>query len=204
MSPIRRLRPPSEQYWFGTDMLGRDVYSRVVYGARVSLVVGLSVALLSTLGGLAIGLVAGYSRPVDAVVMRFMDGLMSIPPVLLAIALMALTRASLENVVVAISIAEIPRVTRLVRGLVLSLREQPFVEAAVACGTPFVPILLRCLRRRQPAAPQPAILASSDAAEAREPNSATARALAAEPSLERKSGSAARLASAAAKAGASP
>src|SRR5437868_8567615 len=92
LSPIRRLRGPSEQYWFGTDMLGRDVYSRVIYGARISLVVGLSVALLSSAIGLAIGLVSGFNRPVDAVLMRVMDGMMSIPAVLLAIALMALTK----------------------------------------------------------------------------------------------------------------
>jgi peptide/nickel transport system permease protein len=135
MSPVKRLRDPWGEYWFGTDMLGRDVYSRVIYGARVSLTVGLAVAILSTLAGLAIGLVTGFIRWVDAVVMRVMDGLMSIPPVLLAIALMALTKASLENVIVAITIAEIPRVVRLVRSLVLGLREQPFVEAATAAGT---------------------------------------------------------------------
>jgi peptide/nickel transport system permease protein len=143
LSPIRRLRPPSALYWFGTDMLGRDVYSRVVYGARISLTVGLSVAILSTAIGLVVGMVAGFSRPVDAVVMRVMDGLMSIPAVLLAIALMALTRASIENVIVAITVAEVPRVSRLVRGVVLSLREQPFVEAARATGTRVWKILLR-------------------------------------------------------------
>src|SRR5207247_7549005 len=104
ISPIRRLRKPSEAYWFGTDMLGRDVYSRVVYGARVSLWVGFWVAFFSTVIGLAIGLVTGFSRPVDAIVMRIMDGLMSIPPVLLAIALMALTRASTSNVILSITI----------------------------------------------------------------------------------------------------
>src|SRR5262245_29701414 len=132
VAPIKRLREPSATFWFGTDMLGRDVYSRVIYGARVSLVVGLAVALLSTLLGLAIGLVTGYLRRLDAVVMRIMDGLMSIPSVLLAIALMALTKASMGNVIVAITIAEMPRVVRLVRSLVLTLREQPYVEAAIA------------------------------------------------------------------------
>jgi peptide/nickel transport system permease protein len=143
LSPIRRLRKPSEMYWFGTDMLGRDVYSRVLYGARVSLLVGIAVAAVSALVGLVIGLVTGFNRIADALVMRVMDGLMSIPAVLIAIALMALTRASLENVVFAIAVAEIPRVTRVVRGVVLTLREQPFVEAAVATGTSFVTILYR-------------------------------------------------------------
>src|SRR5260370_21628908 len=98
LAPIRRLKWPSATYWFGTDMLGRDVYSRTIYGARVSLIVGISVALLSTSFGLAIGVVAGFTRWVDSIVMRIMDGLMSIPPVLIGIALMALARASLENV----------------------------------------------------------------------------------------------------------
>jgi peptide/nickel transport system permease protein len=143
LAPRLRLRTPSAQYWFGTDMLGRDIYSRVMYGARVSLSVGLAVAALSTIVGLAIGLVSGYLRMLDSIVMRMMDGLMSIPPVLLAIALMALTRPSVENVILAIAVSEIPRVSRLVRGLVLSLREQPFVEAAVATGTRLPAILLR-------------------------------------------------------------
>ena len=141
--PSQRLHPPSAESWLGTDMLGRDVYSRVVYGARVSLIVGLAVAVLSTLLGLAIGLVTGYVRRLDAVVMRVMDGLMSIPSVLLAIALMALTKASIGNVIVAITLAEMPRVVRLVRSLVLSLREQPYVEAAIAAGTTLPRILLR-------------------------------------------------------------
>jgi peptide/nickel transport system permease protein len=143
VSPIKRLRPPSGASWFGTDMLGRDVYSRVIYGARVSLVVGLAVALFSTFVGLAIGLVTGYVRRLDAVVMRIMDGLMSIPSVLLAIALMALTRASMGNVIAAITLAEVPRVVRLVRSLVLTLREQPYVEAAIASGTTLPLILVR-------------------------------------------------------------
>jgi len=143
LAPIQRLKWPSVAHWFGTDMLGRDVYSRTIYGARVSLIVGISVALLSTSIGLLIGVVAGFTRWVDTVVMRIMDGLMSIPAILIAIALMALTRASLENVIFAIAVADIPRVTRLVRGVVLTLREQPYVEAAVASGTNLVRILWR-------------------------------------------------------------
>ncbi len=135
LAPARRTREPSAMYWFGSDMLGRDVYSRVLYGARVSLLVGFSVAILSSIIGLTIGLTSGFVRWADAIVMRVMDGMMSIPPILLAIALMALTRGSVQNVIIAITIAEIPRVSRLVRGVVLSLREQPYVDAAVACGT---------------------------------------------------------------------
>jgi peptide/nickel transport system permease protein len=143
LSPIRRLRFPSAQYWFGTDMLGRDLYSRTIFGARVSLVVGASVAFLSIAAGLVLGLVTGFSRVADAIIMRIMDGLMAIPPVLLAIALMGLTRASLGNVIFAITVSEIPRVTRLVRSVVLTLREQPFVEAAIAAGTSFFGVLAR-------------------------------------------------------------
>src|ERR1051326_1923658 len=143
LAPIRRLKWPSAAYWFGTDMLGRDVYSRTIYGARVSLIVGISVALLSTALGLAIGVVAGFTRWVDSFVMRIMAGLMSIPAILIAIALMALSRASMENVIFAITVAEVPRVTRLVRGIVLTLRAQPYVEAAIASGTSFPLILWR-------------------------------------------------------------
>lgn len=135
LAPARRTREPSALYWFGTDMLGRDVYSRVVYGARVSLIVGFSVAVLASVIGLTIGLISGFVRWADSIVMRVMDGMMSIPPILLAIALMALTRGSVGNVIIAITIAEVPRVSRLVRGVVLSLREQPYVDAAVSCGT---------------------------------------------------------------------
>ena len=117
--------------------------SRVLYGARVSLAIGIAVAIFSTLLGLAIGLVTGYIRWLDAIVMRVMDGLMSIPPVLLAIALMALTKASMENVIAAITLAEVPRVTRLVRSLVLTLREEPYVVAAIAAGTHLPRILVR-------------------------------------------------------------
>ena len=143
ISPARRTRVPSELYWFGTDMLGRDVYSRVIYGARVSLLVGFSVAILSSIVGLTIGLFAGFIRWADGIIMRIIDGMMSIPPILLAIALMALTRGSIQNVIIAITVAEIPRVARLVRGVVLSLREQPYVEAAVANGARVPRIIFR-------------------------------------------------------------
>jgi peptide/nickel transport system permease protein len=143
LAPARRLRAPSADHWFGTDAIGRDVYSRVLYGTRVSLTVGLSVALLATLAGLTIGLVSGFVRWADSIIMRVMDGLMSIPPILLAVALMALTRGSVGNVIMAITVAEIPRVSRLVRGVVLSLREQAYVDAAVASGTRTPMIILR-------------------------------------------------------------
>jgi peptide/nickel transport system permease protein len=143
MAPAERTLEPSAMFWFGTDLLGRDLYSRVLYGTRVSLTVGFSVAILVSLSGLAIGLVSGFFRRVDAVVMRAIDGLMSIPPILLAVALMALTRGSVGNVIIAITIAEVPRVSRLVRSVVLSLREQPYVDAAVASGTRTPIIILR-------------------------------------------------------------
>lgn len=143
LAPARRTRAPSAEYWFGSDMLGRDVYSRVLYGTRVSLIVGFSVAFFSSVIGLAIGMISGYIRIVDGIIMRIMDGLMSIPPILLAIALMALTRGSVQNVILAITVAEVPRVSRLVRGVVLSLREQPYVDAAVAAGTRTPRIIIR-------------------------------------------------------------
>jgi peptide/nickel transport system permease protein len=143
LAPAKRARPPSALYWFGTDMLGRDTYSRVIYGARISLLVGFAVSTAASVIGTAIGLCAGFIRPIDTVVMRVMDGLMSIPSILLAIAFMALLGASVPNVVITISIAEIPRVSRLVRGIVLSLREQPYVEAAIASGTSIPKIILR-------------------------------------------------------------
>jgi peptide/nickel transport system permease protein len=135
IAPAQRIRDPSWVHWFGTDMLGRDIYSRTLYGTRISLVVGFSVALLASAAGTLVGVLAGFIRALDGLIMRVMDGMMSIPPILLAIALMALTRASVQNVIISISITEFPRVARLVRGIVLTLREQPYVEAALAAGT---------------------------------------------------------------------
>ncbi len=141
LDPIARMQPPSAEHYFGTDALGRDVFSRAVWGGRVSLIVGLSVAALATIGGVLLGLTAGFVRWADGPIMRVMDGLMAIPGILLAIALMAVTQANMTTVIVAITIPEIPRVARLVRSLALTLREQLFVEAAHAVGTR-LPIIL--------------------------------------------------------------
>ncbi len=143
LDPVQRLKGPSETYWLGTDFYGRDLYTRVVYGARISLIVGITVATLAISIGLAIGLLAGYIRWLDTVIMRFMDGLMAIPGILLAIALIALTGASLLTVVVAITIPDIPRVVRLVRSVVLTIREEPYVQAAIAVGTRMPSILVK-------------------------------------------------------------
>ena len=128
-------------FLMGSDSFGRDIYSRVLYGTRVSLVVGLAAALLSVAFGVLCGLAAGYIRWLDGPLMRVMDGVMAIPAILIAIAVVALWRASLPTVIVAIAIPEIPRVTRLVRALVLTIREEPYVEAAVALGTPTTKIM---------------------------------------------------------------
>ncbi|MGL4242020.1 MAG: ABC transporter permease [Beijerinckiaceae bacterium] len=143
LSPANRLKPPTPDNWLGTDQFGRDVWSRLVYGARISLIVGASVATLSIIVGLVIGMVAGYIRWLDGIVMRVMDGLMAIPGILLAIALVSLSGASTKTVIIAIVIPEIPRVVRLVRAVVLSVREEPYVEAAISVGTPLVKVLYR-------------------------------------------------------------
>jgi len=143
LNPMKRLKPPSAEIFFGSDFLGRDIFSRVVYGARISLAVGIAVAVISIIIGLFLGLVAGYVRALDAVIMRTMDGLMSIPAILLAIALISLSGATLGTVIIAIVIPEIPRVVRLVRAVVLTVREEPYVEAAIASGTRLPLILQR-------------------------------------------------------------
>jgi peptide/nickel transport system permease protein len=142
-APINRLRPPSERFWFGTDQFGRDIFSRTIHGARVSLIVGLSVATLASLIGLCVGLVCGYFRRIDGVIMRVMDGIMAIPTILLAIALITLTRPGLGIVIVAIVIPEVPRIVRVVRSVVLSIRSQPYVESAIAGGTRNTKLLAR-------------------------------------------------------------
>jgi peptide/nickel transport system permease protein len=129
-------------FLMGSDSFGRDIYSRVVYGTRVSLLVGILCALLALTIGIACGLLSGYLRWLDGILMRLMDGVMAIPAILVAISLVAIWRGSITTVIVAIAVPEIPRVTRLVRSLVLSIREEPYVEAAVALGTPTWKILL--------------------------------------------------------------
>ena len=131
------------RFLMGSDSFGRDIYSRVIYGTQVSLIVGLFTALVAMAFGIAFGLMAGYLRRLDGLLMRLMDGVMAIPAILIAIALVAMWRGSLMTVVVAIAIPEIPRVTRLVRSLVLTIREEPYVEAAISLGTPTLLIMLR-------------------------------------------------------------
>lgn len=143
--PAQRLKPASAQFWLGTDGYGRDLLSRTLYGGRISLLVGLGSAIFSVGIGLAIGLVSGFFKWIDAVTMRIMDGLMAIPSILLAIAVISLSGASLMTVMVAITIPEIPRVARLVRSVVLSAREEPYVEAAISLGSSLPKIMWRHL-----------------------------------------------------------
>jgi len=145
LAPAQRLKPSSAQFLLGTDAYGRDALSRILYGGRVSLLIGLGSALISIGLGLLIGLVSGFFKWVDAVMMRIMDGLMAIPSVLLAVAVVSLSGASIATVLIAITIPEVPRVARLVRSVVLSAREEPYVEAAISVGSSLPKIMWRHL-----------------------------------------------------------
>jgi len=145
INPAQRLKPASELWWLGTDAFGRDLYSRVVYGARISLLVGAGVTLGTILVALPLGLLAGWFRALDAVLMRMMDGLMAIPAILLAIAVVALTKGGVATVIIAIMLPEIPQVVRLVRAQVLACRAEPYVDAAVLLGTPTGTLIRRHL-----------------------------------------------------------
>ncbi|MER9883567.1 ABC transporter permease [Mesorhizobium sp. M0118] len=143
MDPFKRLQPPSGEMWFGSDSLGRDVFARTIFGARISLMVGLTSAAGAVLGGLLLGVIAGYNRSFDSIIMRVMDGLMSIPTILLAIALISLTGPGIGILIVAITIPQLPSVTRLVRSVVLGVRERPYVEAALCGGARLPKVLWR-------------------------------------------------------------
>lgn len=145
LAPAQRLKPSTALHWLGTDGYGRDVVSRIIYGGRISLIIGVGAAIFSIAIGLLIGLVSGFFKWVDAVMMRVMDGLMAIPSVLLAIAVVSLSGASVTTVLIAITIPEIPRVARLVRAVVLSAREEPYVEAAISVGSSLPKIMWRHL-----------------------------------------------------------
>jgi peptide/nickel transport system permease protein len=145
LTPAQRLKPSSAQFLLGTDGYGRDLLSRTIYGARTSLLIGVGTAVFSIVVGLLIGLVSGFFKWVDAVMMRVMDGLMAMPSILLAIAVVSLSGASIWTVMIAITIPEIPRVARLVRAVVLSAREEPYVEAAISVGSSLPKIMWRHL-----------------------------------------------------------
>ncbi len=145
MDPLVRLKGSSAEHLLGTDNYGRDLMSRVLIGGQLSLTIGIATAVVSVLVGLSIGVVAGFFRTADAIIMRMMDALMAMPSILLAVALIALNGPSVTSVIAAITIPEVPRVVRLVRAVVLSAREEPYVEAALALGTSTPKILVRHL-----------------------------------------------------------
>ena len=145
MDPMMRLKPPSEEHLLGTDGFGRDLFSRMILGGRISLQIGISAAVVALVLGVVIGLVAGYFRLADAIIMRAMDALMAMPSILIAIALVALNGPSIGSVIIAITIPEMPRVVRLVRSVVLTAREEPYVEAAMALGSSTPKILFQHL-----------------------------------------------------------
>ena len=143
LEPAARLQPPGARHFLGTDEFGRDVWSLVLHGSRISLLVGVTTMLLTSVGGIAVGLVAGFSRRLDTVVMRVMDGLMAFPAILLAIALMAVRGSGVWNVIFALSVVYMPRTAMLIRSTVLSIRELDYVQAARALGREDAGLALR-------------------------------------------------------------
>jgi peptide/nickel transport system permease protein len=143
LRPMTRLKPPSAEHLLGTDMMGRDIYTRTVHGARISLFIGICVAIITLLVGSVIGLVSGFIRWADAILMRIIDGLQAIPSILLAIAIAAIMGGGMFSVILAITISEIPLVVRLVRSLVLTIREEPYIEAARSMAVPTRMIMIR-------------------------------------------------------------
>jgi peptide/nickel transport system permease protein len=143
LSIINRLKPPSDIHWFGTDEFGRDVFSRTIYAGRLSLLVGASVVVLSTLIGVTLGLLAGFFQKLDAPIARLIDAMMAFPDILLAIALVAALGPSLTTVIIALSVVYAPRLARIVRGSTLVIRELPYIEAARALGISTTHIILR-------------------------------------------------------------
>lgn len=130
----QRLLPPSTEHWFGTDEYGRDVLSRVIYGSRISVTVGMSVVIATTILGTIVALFAGFYKKIDGVFMRVMDAFQSFPSILLAIAIMAALGASVRNVIIALTVTNMPKMARVVRGRVLSIREETYIESARAIG----------------------------------------------------------------------
>ncbi len=141
LSVRERVDRPSAEHWFGTDDLGRDVWSRTLHGSKTSLIVASSVAVIVTIVGVTLGVAVGYNRIADNIVMRIMDGLMSFPTLVLALALVATLGSSLVNVIIVIAIVDTPGMTRIVRGVVLSIRERPYVDAARMSGASVFRIL---------------------------------------------------------------
>ena len=136
LDPDDRIQGPSWKHWFGTDNAGRDIYSRTLHGGRVSLMVGFFVAVFTTLVGMIIGLISGYTPKLDMIIQRVMDAIMSFPTLLLALALVAMLGSSLWNVIGVITFVDTPRMVRIVRATVLTLREQMYIDAARALGAP--------------------------------------------------------------------
>ena len=143
LSIVNKLKPPSMVNFFGTDEFGRDIFSRAIFAGRISLLVSLGVVIISTLLGVILGVAAGFFRSLDAPISRLLDAMMSFPDILLAIALVAALGPSLSTVILALGITYAPRLARIVRGSTLVLREQPYIEAAVAMGLPTWQILTR-------------------------------------------------------------